>query len=247
MIAMALACRPDILIADEPTTALDVTVQAQIIALLRELQAERGTAILLITHDIGAVAEMADRVMVMYAGRVVEQGSAERVLGGARHPYTRALIECLPELGASGRDERAELPEIAGVVPSIWDLGSGCAFRDRCPQALPRCAGEVPPMLDMGGGHRVACWLEAQPLRRGEEQPAQRAILGELSNDRLLSVADLKVHFPRRRRGWWQPQEVVKAVDGVSFDIARGQTLALSVNRVPARRRRRWPPCAWRR
>jgi len=180
MIAMALACRPDILIADEPTTALDVTVQAQIFDLLRELQAERGTAILLITHDIGAVAEMADRVMVMYAGRVVEQGSAERVLGGARHPYTRALIECLPELGASGRDERAELPEIAGVVPSIWDLGSGCAFRDRCPQALPRCAGEVPPMLDMGGGHRVACWLEAQPLRRGEEQPAQRAILGEV-------------------------------------------------------------------
>lgn len=168
MIAMALACRPDILIADEPTTALDVTVQAQIFDLLRELQREKGTAILLITHDMGAVAEMADRVMVMYAGRVIEQGTAAQVLGAPGHPYTRGLIDCLPELGSSMNaktdGDRVELAEITGVVPSIWELGSGCAFRERCPQALPRCASEVPPLfeLDGGTGHGAACWLHAE-------------------------------------------------------------------------------------
>jgi peptide/nickel transport system ATP-binding protein len=165
MIAMALACRPDILIADEPTTALDVTVQAQIFDLLRDLQREKGTAILLITHDMGAVAEMADRVMVMYAGRVIEQGTTEEVLGAPAHPYTRGLIECLPELGSSLTNDRTELPEIPGVVPSIWELGKGCAFRERCTLAIPRCAEEVPPMLASPGerpGHTAACWLLAQ-------------------------------------------------------------------------------------
>ncbi|MBS0448335.1 MAG: ABC transporter ATP-binding protein [Proteobacteria bacterium] len=162
MIAMALACRPDILIADEPTTALDVTVQAQIFDLLRDLQRDKGTAILLITHDMGAVAEMADRVMVMYAGRVIEQGTTAEVLESPAHPYTRGLIDCLPELGSSVHGERAELAEIRGVVPSIWELGSGCAFRERCPSALPRCASEVPPMMRTGAaGHATACWLHA--------------------------------------------------------------------------------------
>jgi peptide/nickel transport system ATP-binding protein len=171
MIAMALACRPDILIADEPTTALDVTVQAQIFDLLRDLQREKGTAILLITHDMGAVAEMADRVMVMYAGRVIEQGTTAQVLGAPGHPYTRGLIDCLPELGSSqaavSGGDRVELAEIAGVVPSIWELGSGCAFRERCPHAMPRCAQEVPPLfgLDGDGGHGAACWLHAEDRR----------------------------------------------------------------------------------
>jgi peptide/nickel transport system ATP-binding protein len=171
MIAMALACRPDILIADEPTTALDVTVQAQIFDLLRDLQREKGTAILLITHDMGAVAEMADRVMVMYAGRVIEQGTTAQVLGAPGHPYTRGLIDCLPELGSSqaavSDSDRVELAEIAGVVPSIWELGSGCAFRERCPHAMPRCAQEVPPLfgLDGDGGHGAACWLHAEDRR----------------------------------------------------------------------------------
>jgi len=160
MIAMALACRPDILIADEPTTALDVTVQAQIFDLLRELQRDKGTAILLITHDMGAVAEMADRVMVMYAGRVIEQGTTDEVLRHPAHPYTQGLIDCLPELGSSANADRVELAEIRGMVPSIWELGSGCAFRERCPHALPRCASEVPPMrAASASGHGVACWL----------------------------------------------------------------------------------------
>jgi peptide/nickel transport system ATP-binding protein len=179
MIAMALACRPDILIADEPTTALDVTVQAQIFDLLRDLQREKGTAILLITHDMGAVAEMADRVMVMYAGRVIEQGSADEVLAHPGHPYTQGLIDCLPELGSSLLDDDGNGPrplaEIAGVVPSLWELASGCAYRERCPKAMPRCADEVPPMFavagvggvgrpggDQGSRHAAACWLLAE-------------------------------------------------------------------------------------
>ncbi len=179
MIAMALACRPDILIADEPTTALDVTVQAQIFDLLRDLQREKGTAILLITHDMGAVAEMADRVMVMYAGRVIEQGTADEVLARPGHPYTQGLIDCLPELGSSLAADAGQGPpplaEIAGVVPSLWELASGCAFRERCPRAMSRCAMEVPPMLAVAGSdgsaHLAACWLLADP---GSATPALR-------------------------------------------------------------------------
>ena len=167
MIAMAIACEPDILIADEPTTALDVTVQAQIFDLLRQLQRDKGTAIIMITHDMGAVAEMADRVMVMYAGRVIEQGSTEQVLSRPSHPYTRGLIECLPELGSSSRQaERVKLTEIPGVVPSLWELGRGCAFRERCAEALPRCAQDLPPMFGTETGHTAACWLKAPPLRK---------------------------------------------------------------------------------
>lgn len=162
MIAMALACRPDILIADEPTTALDVSVQAQIFDLLRALQRDAGTAILFITHDMGAVSEMADRVIVMYAGRVIEQGLTGAVLGAPRHPYTQGLIACLPELGSSVGGGRAPLAEIPGMVPSIWALGQGCAFRERCTQAMPRCATDVPELVPQGDDHAVACWLHAQ-------------------------------------------------------------------------------------
>ncbi|MFT4267265.1 MAG: ABC transporter ATP-binding protein [Xenophilus sp.] len=176
MIAMALACRPDILIADEPTTALDVTVQAQIFELLRELQRERGTAIVLITHDMGAVAEMADRVIVMYAGRIIEQGTTAQVLEAPQHPYTQGLIACLPELGSSQAGERADLAEIAGVVPSLWELGHGCAFRERCPHARARCATEVPPMFGARApgrtGHGAACWLLAEHAQAAGEVAA---------------------------------------------------------------------------
>ena len=178
MIAMALACRPDILIADEPTTALDVTVQAQVFDLLRDLQREKGTAILLITHDMGAVAEMADRVIVMYAGRVVERGSCAEVLAAPGHPYTQGLIACLPELGASlAHDEPPPLAEIEGVVPSLWELASGCAFRERCPHAMPRCAAEVPPMFAVTGdpAHAAACWLLDAPTVARERASAHAA------------------------------------------------------------------------
>ncbi|WBX90575.1 ABC transporter ATP-binding protein [Achromobacter mucicolens] len=159
MIAIALACDPDVLIADEPTTALDVTVQAQIFDLLREQQARRGTAVLLITHDMGAVSEMADRVVVMYGGRVVEQGSVGQILAQPRHPYTQGLIACLPELDREPGDDRPDLPEIPGVVPSVWERGAGCPFVDRCKHAMARCSREFPPMTLLDSGQGVSCWL----------------------------------------------------------------------------------------
>lgn len=159
MIAMALSCGPQLLIADEPTTALDVTVQAQIFDLLRDQQARRGTAMLLITHDMGAVSEMADRVVVMYGGRVVEQGGVRQILTQPSHPYTQGLIACLPELDREPDDVRPDLPEIPGVVPSVWDRGVGCPFLDRCGQSLARCRSEFPPLTSVAQGQDVACWL----------------------------------------------------------------------------------------
>ncbi|MDM9557583.1 ABC transporter ATP-binding protein [Bordetella petrii] len=159
MIAIALACDPHVLIADEPTTALDVTVQAQIFDLLREQQQRRGTAVLLITHDMGAVAEMADRVVVMYGGRVAEEGPVADILARPAHPYTRGLIACLPELDPAPGDARPDLAEIPGMVPPVWERGAGCPFHDRCGHAMPRCTQEFPPMFAAGPQHRVACWL----------------------------------------------------------------------------------------
>jgi peptide/nickel transport system ATP-binding protein len=158
MIAMALACKPDVLIADEPTTALDVTVQAQIFDLIAELRERTGTAVLLITHDMGAIAEMADRVAVMYAGRIVEEGSAAEVLQLPMHPYTQGLIACAPGRRTTGFGE--PLLEIPGTVPSLLERGRGCAFADRCSQVQPRCRDELPPETRLDGGRRrVLCWL----------------------------------------------------------------------------------------
>jgi len=157
MIAMAVSCRPKVLIADEPTTALDVTVQAQIFDLLNEIQRDFGAAIILITHDMGAISEMADRVAVMYAGRVIEQGLADDVLDLPQHPYTRGLISCIPALG-KGEDTLREIP---GVVPPLHLLGAGCAFAERCAHRAPRCDSEK-PLLRAQGHHPVACHAVAE-------------------------------------------------------------------------------------
>jgi peptide/nickel transport system ATP-binding protein len=158
MIAMALACKPDVLIADEPTTALDVTVQAQIFDLISELRERTGTAVLLITHDMGAIAEMADRVAVMYAGRIVEEGSAVEVLKAPLHPYTQGLIACAPGRRTTGFG--APLTEIPGTVPSLLERRGGCAFADRCNQVQQRCRSELPPQTRLDAGRRrVLCWL----------------------------------------------------------------------------------------
>ena len=159
MIAMALACKPKILIADEPTTALDVTVQAQIFDLLRVLQRETSTAIVLITHDMGAVCELAERMMVMYAGRKVEEGTVDDVIANPRHPYTQGLISCVPHVTDDPSAERAPLVEISGIVPALRDFGADqCLFAARCQQVVARCAAERPVSNDFGSGHRVACW-----------------------------------------------------------------------------------------
>lgn len=155
MIAMAIACEPMLLIADEPTTALDVTVQAQIFDLLRDLRCRTGMSLILITHDMGAVAGLADRAVVMYAGRAVESAPVNGLIDAPRHPYTRGLIGCIPEMDA---DPSAMLAEIPGVVPSLDDIGPGCAFADRCALASEECRTKLPPTIQRDPGHAVSCW-----------------------------------------------------------------------------------------
>jgi peptide/nickel transport system ATP-binding protein len=160
MIAMALACNPKVLIADEPTTALDVTIQAQILDLILGLQAELGTAIILITHDLGVVAETAQRVIVMYAGKKVEEAGIEALFAQPRHPYTRALMGSIPRLTLMGGADAApsRLKEIPGMVPSLIDLPPGCAFAPRCGFADARCRAEFPPFKQKAEAHWAACW-----------------------------------------------------------------------------------------
>jgi peptide/nickel transport system ATP-binding protein len=154
MIAMALACEPRLLIADEPTTALDVTIQAQILALMRTLRDETGTAILLITHDLGVIAELADEVAVMYAGRIVEQAPVKMLFADPQHPYTLGLLGSLPRLDTV----QDRLIAIEGSVPEPLRMPQGCRFSPRCPLADSRCRTEMPPLGELAPGHRVACW-----------------------------------------------------------------------------------------
>ena len=157
MIAMALSCNPEVLIADEPTTALDVTIQAQILELMREIQQRTGTAIVLITHDLGVIAETADRVAVMYAGKKVEEAPVVALFDTPLHPYTRGLMASMPHLDAPLGPGRGTLPEIPGMVPSLSDLPEGCRFAPRCPLAAPQCR-EEPPLIAYAPGHLAACW-----------------------------------------------------------------------------------------
>jgi len=162
MIAMALSCRPALLIADEPTTALDVTIQAQILALIVELQKELGTGLILITHDLGVVAQTAQRVIVMYAGKKVEEATVEALFENPRHPYTRGLMASMPAMISLGAKTDARLTEIPGMVPSLTNLPAGCAFAPRCRLAIDRCRQEYPPLQDFGDNHFSACWRAAE-------------------------------------------------------------------------------------
>jgi peptide/nickel transport system ATP-binding protein len=157
MIALALACDPRILVADEPTTALDVTIQAQILGLISDLQKRLGTAQILITHDLGVVSEVADRVIVMYAGRKVEEASIYDLFDRPFHPYTIGLMGAVPRAGASS-EAGDRLADISGTVPPLWDLPKGCAFAPRCPNASARCLSERPPFEEKRPGHWAACW-----------------------------------------------------------------------------------------
>jgi peptide/nickel transport system ATP-binding protein len=162
MIAMALACRPALLIADEPTTALDVTIQAQILALILDLQKELGMGLILITHDLGVVAQTAQRVIVMYAGRKVEEADVETLFANPRHPYTRGLMASIPAVPTQLEKAGARLAEIPGTVPSLVKLPQGCAFAPRCPLAVERCRDKYPPLENFGGKHWAACWRAAE-------------------------------------------------------------------------------------
>jgi oligopeptide/dipeptide ABC transporter ATP-binding protein len=158
MIAMALCCNPQVLIADEPTTALDVTIQAQILDLIRELKEKLNTAVILITHDLGVVAETAQRIVVMYAGRKVEEAPVGELFAAPRHPYTRGLMAAIPRLGSAADNARRRLAEIPGMVPSLRGAPRGCSFAPRCAFATERCRREYPPIETPRPDHQVACW-----------------------------------------------------------------------------------------
>ena len=159
MIAMALSCNPRLILADEPTTALDVTIQAQIMSLMQRLKEEFNTAIVLITHDLGVIAEMASRVVVMYAGKVVEEAPIKELFKDPRHPYTRGLLGSIPVIGRKEKTGR-RLQEIPGIVPSLRQMPLGCRFHPRCPKVMNRCCEQEPPMIQLAKHRRVSCWLE---------------------------------------------------------------------------------------
>jgi oligopeptide/dipeptide ABC transporter ATP-binding protein len=160
MIAMAVSCDPKLLIADEPTTALDVTIQAQILNLLRELRRELGTSVVIITHDLGVIAQFADRVAVMYAGRIIEDAPVADIFNAPHHPYTRALVASIPRLN----EWHERLPTIEGTLPRLRDEPRGCAFEPRCASRVPRCARERPPFVELSAGHAVACWVAQEEV-----------------------------------------------------------------------------------
>jgi oligopeptide/dipeptide ABC transporter ATP-binding protein len=159
MIAMALACNPEILIADEPTTALDVTVQAQILSLMMQLRQDYGAAIIMITHDLGVIAETASRVVVMYAGKVAEEASTAAIFEDPKHPYTRGLLRSIPKLGERSRGRNARLSEIPGMVPGLLDLPTGCPFHPRCAKVMTICPEQMPDLFNVGDDHLARCWL----------------------------------------------------------------------------------------
>ncbi|MCC6302362.1 MAG: ABC transporter ATP-binding protein [Gammaproteobacteria bacterium] len=230
MIAIALAGEPDLLIADEPTTALDVTIQAQVLALLRRLQRERGMAILLITHDLGVVSEMADQVAVMYAGQIVEQSARAPFFAAPGHPYSRKLFESLPEI-----EKRAQpLAVIPGAVPSLARAFTACRFADRCDFAWQTCREVVPRWIRVSDAQAARCHLlDAEAIQQAPEHaPRPPAHLAQRQRTPapvapLLEVDGLKVHFPIRHGLLKRTVGQVYAVDDVSFAIGRGRTFAL--------------------
>ncbi len=235
MIAAALACEPELLVADEPTTALDVTIQAQVLDLLRDLQRRTGMAMLLITHDLGVVSEMAHRVAVMYAGEIVETAARESFFSRPAHPYTRKLFESLPS--ESVRERR--LAVIRGTVPPLWSEFKGCRFADRCDHAWAQCREQAPAVHRIGETQAVRCHLFAEGASK---QLPENVAVARLEPDQgkpqglpeeeegpapLLDMENLCVHFPIRRGLFKRVVGYVKAVDGVSLSIPAGRTVAL--------------------
>jgi oligopeptide/dipeptide ABC transporter ATP-binding protein len=224
MIAMAVARRPRLLILDEPTTALDVTVQAQIIDLIRSIRRHTGSGMIFVTHDFGLVAELADHVCVMYAGQMVEYGRVERIFADPQHPYTRGLIECVIPLGGE-----AALRTIGGEVPDLGDPPSGCRFHPRCPRATERCRIEMPPPEPRAEGF-VRCWhpgaLGGSPATAVSDPALQRAAPRADQEQAGVSVSAVRKTFPVRG-GAFGGHARVQAVNDVSLDIARGEIFAL--------------------
>ena len=227
VIAMAMAGRPKVIIADEPTTALDVTVQAQVLALLAERQKDSGAAVVLITHDLGVVAEVAHRVAVMYGGRIVETGTVREIFSQPRHPYTAALLRSAPRIDVTGD----RLDPIPGQPPTPTDMPAGCAFHPRCAigEGRTKCRAEEPPLRALDGTRRSACHYaeEVPPPFRSDTVPATARPVLDKAAEPLLTVQDLKVHFPIRAGLLKRVVRTVRAADGVSLTVAPGETLGL--------------------
>lgn len=232
MLALGMSNDPALLIADEPTTALDVTIQAQILELLRELNRDFGTSIVLISHDLGVIARVCSRIVVMYGGEIVEEGETEKLLSDPRHPYTWALINAVPRIDESRPNDR-RLTTIEGQPPDPLNLPRGCRFAPRCPFRVEACE-QHPDLLDIGDGRKTRCWVTQQGgelPERGITRPAAVAATERFpvqpADEPMLVLRNIVKHFPLPKKGFFQKQRVVHAVDDVSFDIRRGETVGL--------------------
>jgi peptide/nickel transport system ATP-binding protein len=227
MIAMALSCRPKLLIADEPTTALDVTIQAQIVDILKTLTSEANTAMLFITHDLGLVARLADKVAVMYAGRIVEFATVADIFSAPCHPYTQSLLRTIPSPTALNT---ARLPQIPGLPPDMKKPMQGCAFRKRCGAATELCEREAPGLTDRGANHVAACWqpegLEGITLQPDPERPLRRND-GPFRDRVIVEINNLNKHFVSSAFLSRSKQNVIRAVNGVNLRVRQGETLGI--------------------
>ncbi|PIQ99092.1 MAG: ABC transporter ATP-binding protein [Nitrospinae bacterium CG11_big_fil_rev_8_21_14_0_20_45_15] len=225
MIAMALACEPKLLIADEPTTALDVTIQAQALRLMADLQKETGMAILLITHDMGIVNQMADTIGIMYAGQIVEQGNREQIFEKSAHPYTRLLLESIPKAG----DAPYYLSAIEGMVPPATHYGNACQFADRCPHVMEVCKQNESPLIRLEEGHQVACHLYDGQEYENLVQEKKRQLVPPrvIETTPLLRLQSVKTHFPIRKGVFRKVADYIRAVDSIDLNLNKGATLAL--------------------
>ncbi len=226
MLAMGFANNPSLLIADEPTTALDVTIQAQILDLLKALNREFGTAVLLISHDLGVIANVCERVLVMYAGEVVEEGPAEQLLADPRHPYTWALLNAVPRLDQEPPADK-RLTAIEGAPPDPSKPAEGCRFRPRCPFAIDKC-GQHPDLLPVSDGRKARCWVTQAGERLPKPAVAASVATPSAAEARpMLELRGVVKHYPLRGEAFFAPKKAVRAVDGIDLDIRRGETVGL--------------------
>jgi peptide/nickel transport system ATP-binding protein len=236
MIAMALSCNPKLIIADEPTTALDVTIQAQIVQLLKELAETTGTTMMFITHDLGLVARFAQKVAVMYAGKIIEFGTVHEIFSQPKHPYTQSLLKAIPSVSG---EKKQRLLQIQGFPPDMKLPITGCSYKERCPAAIDRCYQEAPDLTLRGGNQSAACWLENGLMGEGEDKIVEllsyKFVKGMDSektkevyaSDTVLKIQDLSKHFTKKSLVPWKKSTVIRAVNGINMTLKRGETIGI--------------------